>query len=326
MNEHPRLPEAVFLCDAVDNIGRVYGAERIQALSQITRLNPNVFTGKDIDSDKLASAEIVFSTWGMPVLTPEQVGKLKKLRCVCYAAGATDSFCRPFLKAGVHVLSAWQANARPVAEFVAAQILLGLKNYFRVSADFHQPQGYTHENVGCGVYGARIALIGAGAISTRVRELLANFNLEVTVVPSRPERRSVSLEEVFQSAQVVSNHLPDRDDNVGVLNGKLFASMKRNGVFINTGRGRQVNEKELIEVLERRGDLTALLDVTYPEPPAADSKLYTLPNVRLSPHIAGSLNDETHRMADYVIADLKRFLNGEPLLYEVAEDMLLTSR
>ncbi|MBP5233866.1 MAG: hydroxyacid dehydrogenase, partial [Planctomycetes bacterium] len=70
-------------------------------------------------------------------------------------------------------------------------------------------------------------------------------------------------------------------------------------------------------------DLTALLDVTDPEPPMEGSPLYTLPNVHLSAHIAGSLNDEVHRMADYAIADYKRFADGEPLEHEVTEEMLL---
>ena len=80
----------------------------------------------------------------------------------------------------------------------------------------------------------------------------------------------------------------------------------------------------LIEVLKQRPDLTALLDVTWPEPPQEGSELYTLPNVRLSSHIAGSLNDEVHRMADYVIGDYIRFAGGEPLVHEVTEQILMT--
>ena len=77
-------------------------------------------------------------------------------------------------------------------------------------------------------------------------------------------------------------------------------------------------------MLKQRPDLTVLLDVTWPEPPAKDSELYKLPNVRLSSHIAGSLNDEVHRMADYVIEDYKNFVNGEPLVNEVTEQILMT--
>ena len=115
------------------------------------------------------------------------------------------------------------------------------------------------------------------------------------------------------------------NDNIGVLNGKLFSSMRHGAVFINTGRGAQVNEAELIEVLEKRPDLTALLDVTHPEPPAEGSKLYPLPNVQQSSHIAGSVNDEVHRMADYMLDEFRRYIAGEPLKYQVVESMLLTS-
>lgn len=233
----------------------------------------------------------------------------------------------PLFAHNVKVLSAWQANAIPVAEFCVAQIILALKGYFANTRMIHSPADWSREKayVGPGLYGETVALIGAGAISTCVQEMLKAFNVNVIVVPSRPERRTVSLEEVFQKAFVVSNHLPNRDDNIGVLNGKLFSSMRHGAVFINTGRGAQVNEAELIEVLEKRPDLTALLDVTHPEPPAEGSKLYTLPNVQQSSHIAGSVNDEVHRMADYMLDEFRRYIADEPLKYQVVESMLLTS-
>ena len=107
-------------------------------------------------------------------------------------------------------------------------------------------------------------------------------------------------------------------ENIGVLNGALFERMRPNAVFINTGRGRQVNEPEMIRVLKERPDLTALLDVTYPEPPVPGSELYTLPNVHLSPHIAGSMNDEVRRMAVSAIDEFKRYRDGQPLQNIVA--------
>lgn len=70
--------------------------------------------------------------------------------------------------------------------------------------------------------------------------------------------------------------------------------MRQGATFINTGRGAQVDEAGLIEVFKRRPDLTALLDITCPEPPEDGSELYTLPNIHLSSHIAGSKNDEVH--------------------------------
>ena len=89
---------------------------------------------------------------------------------------------------------------------------------------------------------------------------------------------------------------------------------------------RQVDEAALIDVMKNRPDLTALLDVTYPEPAEAGSELYTTPNIFLTPHMAGSMNDEVHRMADYMIEEFTRFANGEDLKYQVSEKMLLTSK
>ncbi len=319
-------PKAAFLCANPGMIDRVYGNGRRERVGELADVLPEIVTPERFNRIDLRNVEYLFSTWGMMHFSEDQLNRMPNLKTVFYAAGATDSFSRPLMKRGIHVISAWKANALPVAEFTAAQVILGLKGYFRLARRMRGPGLATQADVGCGSYGKTVTLLGAGAISSHTAGLLKAYDLKVVTVPSRPERRTVSLEEAFASSQVVSNHLPDRDDNVGVLNGKLFESMPENAVFINTGRGRQVNEEEMIAVLEKRPDITALLDVTFPEPPLQGSKLYTLENVFLSPHIAGSLNDELFRMSDYVIADFKRTLAGEPFEYEVNESILLTSK
>jgi len=320
-----KKPTAAFIGLNSSKITAVYGKQRMDQLAAMTELYPEIIGKDNLDSADLRQVECLFSTWGMPALTDAQLDRMPNLKAVFYAAGATDAFCRPLLARGIHVISAWRANAIPVAEFTVSQIILGLKNFFQLSRNLRARSAWK-VNAGPGAYGKTVALIGAGMISSHVQKLLKSYDLKVIVVPSRKENRTFSLEEAFAGSQVVSNHLPNRDDNVGVLTGKMFASMPPNGVFINTGRGRQVNEAELCEVLRARPDLTALLDVTYPEPPMEDSPLYKLPNVFLSPHIAGSLNDEWGRMADYVIEEFKRYLAGEDFQHEVSESMLITSK
>ncbi len=306
--------KAAFFSRLVDS---VYSEEQKKKIAEMTDLMETVITPDNFNDLDLSEVEVFFSTWGMMCFSDEQLARLPNLKAVFYAAGATDSFARPLFKHNIKLSSAWRANAIPVAEFTVAQIILSMKNYF----------SNTWENrfAGPGCYGETVALIGAGAISQKVQELLKNFNLNVIVVPSRPERRTISLEEVFKTAYVVSNHLPNRDDNKNVITKEMFESMRHGATFINTGRGAQVDEAGMIEVLKKRPDLTALLDVLVQEPPAEDSELYKLPNVRLSSHIAGSLNDEFHRMADYAIDDFVRFANGEELLNEVTESILITS-
>ena len=316
--------KAIFLSENDTKIDYVYSPEQQKLIAELTDLIPGRLCSRNFDSMDLSELEVIFSTWGMMCFSEEQLAKMPKLKAVFYAAGATDSFARPLLNHGIKLVSAWRANAIPVAEFTVAQIILSMKNYFANSSAVTGPDGWKQDNAGPGCYGETVALIGAGAISNKVQELLKNFKLNVIVVPSRPERRTISLEEVFQKAYVISNHLPNREDNQKVLTKEMFASMRKNAAFINTGRGAQVDEAGLIEVLKQRPDLTVLLDVTWPEPPAKDSELYKLPNVRLSSHIAGSLNDEVHRMADYVIEDYKHFVNGEPLVNEVTEQILMT--
>lgn len=308
--------KAVFVCAKKETVDYVYSEVQRKQIAEVTDLMPEIVNAGNFDSVDLKDVEVIFSTWGMMCFTDEQLDRMPNLKAVFYGAGATDYFARPLLARGIKVISAWKANAIPVAEFVLAQIILSMKNYFS--------NNWNNKFAGPGCYGETVALIGAGAISSKLQEMLKVLNLNVLVIPSRPERRTVSLEEAFRTAYVVSNHLPNREDNQKVLTKELFASMRQGATFINTGRGAQVDEAGLIEVLKARPDLTALLDVTFPEPPEAGSELYTLPNVHLTTHIAGSLNDEVHRMADYVIGDYLHFAAGEPLEHEVTEEMLMT--
>jgi phosphoglycerate dehydrogenase-like enzyme len=125
------------------------------------------------------------------------------------------------------------------------------------------------------------------------------------------------LETLFAESEVVSLHTPSLPATRGLITRPLLASLKPRATFINTSRGAVVDEPGLIEVLQQRPDLMALLDVTDPEPPVSGSPLYTLPNVFLTPHIAGSLAGECARMGDLAVEECRRFLAGEPLRWSI---------
>ena len=260
---------------------------------------------------------------------------LPNLKAVFYAAGSVQSFARPFLNCGVRVFSAWAANAVPVAEYTVANIVLANKGFFKSSRIFKTKKyREAYNEAGCfiGNYGAKVGIIGAGMIGKMVIEKLKSYNLKVMVFdPFLSDEkaaelgvRKVSLTELFSECNVVSNHLANNAQTVGMLNKKLFERMPENATFLNTGRGAQVVEEDLIEVLRKREDITAVLDVTYPEPPAETSAFYDLPNCILTPHIAGSKGAEVHRMAEYMKNEYQLYMKGVPCKYEVNLEMLET--
>lgn len=325
---------AVFLCNNAKEIERVYGQGRRQQLGDQCCLYAEVI-GQDQFSaygDLLAEIEVVFSTWGMWVMTPAELAALPKLRAVFYAAGSVKVFAAPLLAQGIQLFSGWGANAVPVAEFTLAQILLSCKGYFRDTQDCADQEQRVRGRVehGPGVFGTRVGLIGAGMVGRKLIELLQPFALEVlvydpylsTIEAMEMGVELVALETLFERSFVVSNHLPNVGSTCGLLDQGLFERLPPNATFINTARGAQVEEEGLIRVCRSRQDITALLDVSEPEPPRIGSPLYTLPNVQLSSHIAGSMGREVVRMADYMIAEFLAWQAGQPLRYEVTEPML----
>ncbi|UDQ98242.1 NAD(P)-dependent oxidoreductase [Lentisphaerota bacterium WC36G] len=318
---------AFFNNDAKINLPKVFGDKGVAKIHELCDVYDEVVSNDNFAEhiDKIQDVEVIFSTWGMPVFAQEEADRLPNLKLILYAAGATRDFRFPFVNNGVTVCSATAANAIPVAEYCVSQIVLAATGFFKNIIDCRDSRKmHSHTaHIGRGCYGARVALLGNGTISQLVHGMLEkDYCLDVVVIPSRPEQRTMSLEEAFATSYVVSNHFPDRDDNVHVFNKELFESIPENGTFINTGRGRQVNEDDLIEVCKKRQDLIALLDVQHPEPPVEGSELYSLDNIYLTSHIAGSKNDETCRMADYMIEEFIRWENGEELKYVVAPDQL----
>jgi phosphoglycerate dehydrogenase-like enzyme len=328
-------PNAALFNGGGEQFYKVWPSDRLQAIAERCELDPTLINPTNFDRhlDRLSEVEVGFSTWGMPKFTTEQVARMPKLKAVFYAAGSVQAFARPLLAADVKVFSAWVANGIPVAEFTLSQILLSCKGYFRNIHEIHSnPQANIRKTApsGPGIYNATVALIGFGVIARKLSELLRNFSVNVLVVDPFVDDNTLreygvtraTLEEAFADALVVSNHLPNIPPTVGMLEGKHFRSMRDGASFINTGRGQQIREDEMIAVLRDRPDLTALLDVTFPEPSPPESPLYTLPNVRISSHIAGSINNEVVRMADFMLEEYDRWIAGRPTRYEVTLEML----
>jgi len=261
----------------------------------------------------------------------------KNCEVIFYGAGSVQNFAREYLERGIRISSAWVANGVPVAEFTVSQILLACKGFFKIMGKVKSFDGWREsgriagENYK-GNYGQKIGILGAGTIGRRVIDYLKRLDIKAEILVYDPYYseesaaqagvRKASLEEIFETCGVVSNHIANLPATVGMINRSHFSLMQDYSTFINTGRGAQIIEQDMIDALKNNGSLTAILDVTDPEPPKEGSELYNLENVILTPHLAGCTGDEIMRMADYMHGEYKLYIKEKRLEYEVTMDML----
>ncbi len=330
--------KAVFLCDNPSQLkDKTFGGGRFSKIIEEFEVFEKVITSKELKKykEELSQAEIAFSTWGMPRLTREQIKEyFPKLKCVFYAAGSVQDFAREFLDCGVRVFSAWGANGVPVAEYVFAQIILASKGFFKSAGktSWRRASAYAAFSSMPGNFDINVGLIGAGMIGSMVAEKLKALDVRVYVYdPFLSDEKAqelgvtkTDLYTLFEICDVISNHLANNEQTKGMLNKDCFDRMKPKGVFINTGRGAQVVERDLVKAMRTEKGRLALLDVTLPEPPRFFSPLNFTKNIILTPHMAGSSGNEIRRMADYMIEQAVRFKNGEEVKWEVKKEMLAT--
>ncbi len=279
---------------------------------------------------RLDDVEAIFSGWGMAKMDATFFEVFPTLKVLFYGAGAINDFVTDEVwTRNVQITNARMANGVPVAEYTVAQIVLCLKRAWQQAARVKALRNFQPARLSvAGTYGSTVGIVSLGAIGRMVAERLRGFDIRVIaydpfVTPEQARALNVelvTLEDLFARADVVTCHTPWLPETEGLLTGKLFRRMKPGASFINTARGAVVNEAELIAVLREREDLFAVLDVTYPEPPAPDSPLYDLPNAMLTPHIAGSMNAECRRMGRAMVEELERWLRGEPLRYRVGRE------
>ncbi len=318
-------------------IDRVFPEHIKEKLSKRGNIYPHVINSINMKKHKeyLNKTDIVFATWGMPHLSKKDIEEyFPNLKALLYAAGTVQGFAKEFLERNIMVSSAWRANAVPVAEFTFAQIILSQKGYFQAAARAKKNEAgaYLHHYRQPGNYKTNIGIIGAGAIGSLVCERLKTLDCKVFVYDpflSDEKARQLNvtltdLETIFKTCDVISNHLANKKELIGIFDYKLFSKMKPYATFINTGRGDQVVEKDLARAMKEKRTRTALLDVTRTDVITAANPMTRQRNIIQSPHIAGSAGQEVWRMAEYMIEEYDRLKNEEPLKHEVTLDLLTT--
>jgi phosphoglycerate dehydrogenase-like enzyme len=326
-------PKGIYIL-AHENVEKIYGPDEQAAIARLVDIASPVVSREQVKEDRslLRDVEFVFSGWGAPIFDEEFLDAAPKLRAVFYASGTVKGFVtEEFWERGIRLSGANSVFVLPVAEYTISQILFCLKHGWHFALETRRLRTYPPDMREVpGAYGTTVGLISLGAIARRVLELLRPYDLKVIAFdPFFPKEEAEelgitlgTLEDVFAKSDVVSLHAPLLPETEKMIRAEHFAAMKPGASFINTARSAVIDEAGLVEVFKKRTDLFAVLDVMWPEPPSTDHPYFDLPNVIITPHIAGCMSLECRRGGQFVADELNRYLRGEALRGEITRDRL----
>ena len=304
--------------------------ERLHSLADVVDEEPLASFTDDRAARVLDRCEVLLGHWGCPRLDADALTLAPRLQLVAYAAGTVKDVVSPELwDRGIQVSSAAAANAVPVAEFTLAAILFANKGVFASREWLRDPGVRIRRPKVVGNYDKQVGIVGASHVGRAVIDRLAPFSLGIVVAdPFLTEAdadelgvRRVTLDELLRTSHVVSLHAPDVPATRHMIGAAQLAMLGDGTTLINTARGRLV-DTEALEAEVSTGRISAVLDVTDPEPLPRSSVLHQLPNVFLTPHLAGAQGSELGRLADLALDEVERFATGLPLRHPIRREDL----
>ncbi len=263
------------------------------------------------------NADAVLTGWGTRPPPNAALERATNLRVISHTAGSVRWLPRRALECGIVVTSAQAGIARTVAEYCLLSAILLLRRHSDLLAGQRPPTET--------LYGKTVGLVGFGHVARLFRLLLAPFGCRVLVSdPALSDEDMIcfaveraDLPTLLANSKVISLHAPDIPGTRGLIGVRELALIADGAVFVNSARGRLVDTDALTEAL-KTGRFSAALDVTEPEPLPPDHPLRALPNVVLTPHIAGPTDDDLPEMTRMALDDLARVLGGLPPLHPIS--------
>lgn len=320
---HPVVAEELMRPDHLERLNRAVNLVTPTPVRQFEDLG-----------DERARLDVVITSWGCPPIDAAVIEQLPRLQLVAHLAGSVKGFLDDVVwRRGIMVTNAVAANAVPVAEYTLAAILFANKRVFQLQRIYRTEREnrapWFREAPDVGNYRKTIGIIGASHVGRLVIQHLRSFDFRVLLydpyISPMGARdlgvHKVGLTDLLAESDVVSLHVPLLPETRHMLGLRELALMKDGATLINTSRGALVDQPAL-EAELRRGRLYAVLDTTDPDVLPKDSPLFDLPNVFLTPHIAGSLGRETERLSDCIVDEVERFARGAGLKHLVRRELL----
>lgn len=284
-----------------------------------------IFRSPDNISDVIVSADAIIG-----VLPLEDIQKAENLRWVQMTQAGTDRYtCHDGFPADVILTNASGAFGVTISEYVMGAVL-SLYRRFPVYSDNMKHSLWQDAGAERTLFGETVLILGTGDIGSNIAKRMKPFGVKIIGVKRTKSAPSEYFDEfhtideldaLLPCADIVIGCVPNTPLTDGLLNEKRLRLMKQNSLLVNVGRGTLIDEAALIKVMSEGHLYGAVLDVFEEEPLPADSPLWKLPNVMITPHISGkgfSHSPATERMIwDIAAENLSRFLNGEPLIHTV---------
>ena len=280
-------------------------------------------TYKDVE-EHIRDAEIFFG-WS---LRGEQVRAAKKLRWIHSTAAAVHQLMSPELRASdVLVTNARSVHGPVVAEHAVA-LMFALAKCLPTAVRYQQQHVWAQEQIAyqhpppVELSGSTLGLIGYGAIGGEIARTALALGMRVLVVREHPERANGveetfgldRLDEVVAQSDFLVLAAPLTEKTRHLVNTERLARMKPEAYLVNVSRGALIDEAALVDTLRNRRIGGAGLDVFDREPLSADSPLWDLDNLLITPHTAAQTDKMWERHYELIHENIRRYLGGEPLL------------
>ncbi|MEV0726517.1 hydroxyacid dehydrogenase [Micromonospora purpureochromogenes] len=281
----------------------------------------------------LTDADVVVTGWGAAPLTPAVLAAAPRLRLLAHTGASVKPFVTPESFArGVRVTQAGDAMAYAVGEQALAltlALLHGLHRFdhaLRTGVDWATAKAAPPRRE---LRGATVGVIGASRTGRTYLGLVRALGARVLVVDPYLSAEGagalgverVTLDELLARSLVVSLHAPVLPETTRMIGSRELALLADGALLVNTARSALVDEAALLTAL-RSGRIDAALDVFDAEPLPVDHPFRGLPNVLLTPHESAGTVQSRRRAAEIVLAEIDRFLRGEPLRHEVRPEHL----
>ena len=305
--------------------------DRLRKLGEVKIYDKSDFSNVDYVIDFVKGATIIVTSWDSPQIDELILDACPNLKGVIHGAGSVKPILSDmFIKRKIRITNSAVAIGEGVAESALGFAISASKGFYALSDD--TKRGLWQENIKQKVkdfYDITIGVISGGYVGSHMVKLLKNFHVDVLMYDpiltskqiSDMGAKKVELNELMSMSDVISIHAPGIPATENMINARNLSLMKDGAILINTARGMIINEKDLIEEL-KKGRIFACIDVTNPEPPSRDNELRTLPNVVLTPHIAGTATNGLKRVALHVCEEAERLLSGQKMRAEVNLDNL----